>query len=88
MTPRKTYLQGWTLYPVEAFTHHVQGAAAGLLAATGQPGMIALASIWTALYLAYQALTYLRKSDSPGLDVTDYMMGFGIAGAISVAVGT
>ena len=84
---RKTYLEGWRLYPLSMAGHHVQGAAAGAGAITGSPGLVATAALWTALYVAYQGLSVLRKADSPGLDIADYLAGFGagVAGALVIA---
>ena len=75
---RKSYVGGWRLYPWCMAGHHVQGAGVAVAASTGQPSMIAIAALWTVLYVGYQALSVLRKQDSPGLDIADFMMGFGI----------
>ena len=67
--------------------HHAQGAAVGAAATTGHPGAVAVAALWTGLYVAYQGLSVLRKSDSPGLDIADFLVGFGAGVAAVVATG-
>lgn len=81
---RTSYAQGWKLYPFSMAGHHAQGAAVPAAVHTGDAGMIAGAAIWTGLYIAYQGLSVLRKQDSPGLDIADFLAGFA-AGAIGVA---
>ena len=77
---RQTYTQGWAQYPAECAGHHIQGGLAGLSAFwIASPQGIALAALWTVLYVAYQGLSMVRKGDSAGLDVMDYMVGFGVA---------
>ena len=44
----------------------------------GPTGVIVAGVVWTGMYLAYQGLSVLRKEDSPGLDVADYMAGAGL----------
>ena len=82
---RSFYFEGFRLYPFQVAGHMLQGAGAALGAMFfGVQGMV-LAGIWTALYIAYQGLSVLRKSDSPGLDIADYMLGMSIgmaAGAV------
>jgi len=73
---RTGYLQGWKLYPAEFVGHHAQGAACGGLALTGAPPLMLAAALWTALYIAYQGLSVIRKGDSAGLDVADFLAGF------------
>ena len=75
---RGTYTEGWSLYPVCCLGHHVQGAIAAVAIALGSPGPFAAAIVWTVLFIAYQGLTWLRKRDSAGLDLSDYMVGFGL----------
>lgn len=84
MAKRTSFLQGFRLYPLCMAGHVGQGAAAAIaIVHGGTVGMVA-ASVWTALYIAYQGLSVLRKEDSPGLDIADYLAGFGIgiAGAV------
>ena len=81
MTPRTTYLQGWRLYPFSMAGHHAQGVAVGAAAFTGSPGLVAVAVLWLVLYVSYQGLSVVRKADSPGLDIADFLVGFG-AGVI------
>lgn len=84
---RTSYAQGWKLYPFSMAGHHLQGAAAAVavIYVATTPAIVA-ALVWTGLYVAYQGLSVLRKSDSPGLDIADYMAGFvvGTAGAVAV----
>ena len=63
--------------------HHVQGAAAMAAALSGDAGAQVAGCLWAALYTAYQALSVLRKQDSPGLDMADFLVGAG-AGAFLV----
>lgn len=81
---RKTYFQGWRLYPFSMAGHHVQGAGVAYAAWQGTAPLIALAALWAALYVAYQALSVLRKNDSPGLDIADFMAGFALC-AVALA---
>ena len=76
---RETYLGGWRLYPGAFIQHHLQGLGAGLIILLGNPKFGAFAALWTILYIAYQGLSWIRKKDSPALDLTDYMVGFGLA---------
>ena len=73
---RTTYIQGWSLYPFSALGHHLQGTAAALAILCGITPVMVVAVIWTLLYVAYQGLSVLRKADSPGLDIADYLAGF------------
>ena len=75
---RTRYIEGWTLYPAEAFGHHVQGAiVAGLIFIGSTTACMVAAILWTFLYVSYQGLSVIRKKDSAGLDVMDFMVGFG-----------
>ena len=80
---RKSYLDGWRAYPLCAAGHHVQGALAGI--GLCLPQFMPLAATWTALYVCYQALTWLRKKDTAGLDVTDYQVGMGVGFLVYLA---
>lgn len=75
---RTSYLDGFTRYPVSVIGHHAQGVVAAHAVLTGVPALMAAAAIWAGLYVAYQALTRLRKGDSAGLDVADFIVGFGL----------
>ena len=87
MAKRTSYLQGFWLYPLCMAGHIGQGAVAAAAIVHGTtPGMVA-GSVWTALYIAYQGLSVLRKEDSPGLDIADYMTGFGIGVGLAVLWG-
>ena len=83
MARRETYAQGWTLYPWSALGHHAQGAACAGAVLFGTPPVVAAALGWGALYVAYQGLSVLRKSDSPGLDIVDFMAGAGLGIGVS-----
>lgn len=72
---RHNYLEGWKIYPKEAFGHHVQGAIAGVLLFMGVP-FLAASVLWTIMYIAYQGFSLIRKGDSAGLDVADFLVGF------------
>ena len=85
MAARTTYAAGWRLYPLSVVGHHVQGSMAAVAATVATPASITVAIIWTALYIAYQGLSVLRKEDSPGLDIADYLAGFG-AGLAGLAI--
>ena len=85
---RATYLQGWRLYPVSMTGHHAQGAAVAWAAYQGTAPLIALSALWAALYVAYQGLSVLRKNDSPGLDIADFMAGFAVGVAVAVVLET
>ena len=76
---RTSYFEGFRLYPFSVAGHIAQGAGAGVGIVCGGVTGIVLAATWTALYVAYQGLSVLRKSDSPGLDIADYMTGLGAA---------
>ena len=82
---RTTYVEGWKNYPFSAAGHHLQGTAAMVGIMEGSDRFLVLGVVWTALYLAYQGLSVLRKKDSPGLDVCDYMVGAG-AGIIGTVL--
>jgi len=86
-TQRTSYLQGWKLYPKEFVGHHVQGAACGGLALTGAQPLMLAAFLWTMLYIAYQGLSVIRKGDSAGLDVADFIAGFWV-GMVGYALGS
>ena len=88
---RTSYVQGATMYPACFAGHHIQGAgaAAAIVApAVPDPQYIAASCSWTVIYIAYQGLSLPRKQDSPGLDIADYMMGFGlgIVGSITLKI--
>ena len=74
---RTSYIEGIKLFPVEFVGHHAQGAGAAVATLAGGANEIAAAAVWTGLYVAYQALTRIRKGDAAGLDVADYIAGFG-----------
>lgn len=78
MAKRTTYLEGWKLYPVSAFGHHVQGTLVSLGIVLAPINIVIIALFWTVLYISYQGLSVLRKEDSPGLDIADFMVGAGI----------
>ena len=89
---RQSYKQGWDLYPKSMVFHHVQGTVAmmAILLAHLIPAMtfsiITVAGLWTALYIAYQGYSVIRKKDAAGLDIKDYMTGSGIGVALSVLI--
>ena len=87
MAKRTTYAEGWELYPFSAAGHHVQGAIVMAAVLEGPPEAIVAGALWTGLYIAYQALSVLRKEDSPGLDIADFMAGAGVGIVGSVAAG-
>ena len=76
---RKTYIEGWKIYPWQCGSHHGQGAIAATLILLAPLPWMVLALVWAAYYVAYQALTRWRKGDSAGLDVCDWMMGMAAA---------
>ena len=84
---RMTYLDGWRLYKSAFIQHHIQGWLAGGAILFGETQQMYFGLMWTFLYVAYQALSYLRKQDSPSLDITDYMVGMGIAYAVFIIFG-
>ena len=84
-TRRQTYSQGWTMYPLCCAGHHAQGLVAALGVLLGNWQVVVAALFWTTLYIAYQALSVLRKQDSPGLDVADYLAGAGAGVGIAAA---
>jgi len=73
---RNSYFEGWKLYFWSALGHHAQGAATAIALMTQDAGGIAAACVLTFLYVAYQSLTLIRKGDSAGLDVADFIAGF------------
>ena len=73
---RETYRQGWTRYQWSFIGHHIQGAAAALGVCSGDERAMTAGALWTVLYISYQGLTVIRKGDSAGLDVADYLVGF------------
>ena len=75
---RETYLEGWKLYPWCMLGHHAQGILVGIALIVGSMKAVIISLVWIALYITYQSLSVLRKKDSPGLDISDFMMGFGI----------
>ena len=77
-TQRVSYFQGAKLYPMCMLGHHIQGALAGTAILLGGVSWIVLACVWTALYISYQGLSVIRKKDSAGLDMADYISGMGI----------
>ena len=82
---RTNYLEGWKIYPAEAFGHHVQGFLVSLAIVHGPDWRWVFgAGLWAILYVAYQGLSVIRKRDSAGLDVMDLMTGMVIAMAVSL----
>ena len=73
---RKTYFEGMKLYPGRMLNHHLQGLVACLLILGSSTSYMVLGVTWTVLYISYQGLSMVRKKDSAGLDVMDYMVGF------------
>lgn len=84
---RQSYLAGWTLYPLCCLGHHLSGLLTALAALSRDPAITVAGAMYLALYIAYQALSVLRKADSPGLDIADFMVGFG-AGLAGIGIGT
>ena len=82
---RQSYVDGWRQYPACCAGHHAQGYLAGVAVANGDPAIMAAAAVWSGLYVAYQALTRIRKGDAAGLDVLDFMVGMGAAFALAGA---
>ena len=82
---RQSYWEGLTLYPLEFFGHHLQGIVVAWSIAFGTLPVIVAAVMWAWLYACYQALTFLRKKDSAGLDVLDFMVGYGLTILVIVA---
>ena len=82
---RKTYADAVKLYPGCMLGHHVQGFLVAGLCAIGSPTYLVTAGLWTALYIAYQGLSVIRKHDSAGLDCMDFMVGLG-AGTVVMGV--
>lgn len=81
---RQSYTQGWKLYAIECAGHHAQGSLVGAGLVMGSPSVIAAACLWTVLYIAYQGLSVIRKKDSAGLDVQDFMVGAGVGLAVGL----
>lgn len=76
---RSKYVEGWRQYPKSAFGHHVQGAFAGLLTCVVKtPEALVVAGILALSYIAYQGLSVIKKKDAAGLDVMDFLVGFGL----------
>lgn len=73
-----SYFGRFRLYGWSCIGHISQGAAAGVLAATGH---WAIALIWMSGYLAYQSLSFARKisdtghGDTAGYDSYDFVVG-------------
>ena len=82
---RTTYKQGWMLYPWSMAGHHIQGFIASIFILSDIRNLVTWGIVWTIGYLAYQGYSVLQKKDSPGLDVMDYLVGFG-AGGIAFAI--
>ena len=82
---RQTYAEGWKLYPVSMIIHHIQGLGVAVAILLGSLNIQILSFLWGLMYIAYQGLSVLRKKDSPGLDIYDFIMGMGF-GAIIVVV--
>ena len=78
MAKRTTYLEGWKLYPVSAFGHHIQGTLVAIALMFAPLNIVTVSLLWTVLYISYQGLSVLRKEDSPGLDIADFMAGAGV----------
>ena len=76
-----TWFGRWRLYGWSCAGHVAQGAACGVLWASGL-GLWPVAVVWLAGYLAYQALSFARKvstegrGDTAGLDAFDAVVGF------------
>ena len=88
MSKRKTYIDGWKMYPWCCLGHHVQGAAViGCILYGSVPVMVA-GAVWMALYVSYQGLSMVRKKDSAGLDVSDFMAGIILGSILMLAVST
>ena len=81
MNGRNTYLDGIKCYPWCMAGHHAQGMLCGAFLFNGQ---WALSLLWAMLYVSYQGLSVIRKKDSAGLDVMDFMVGLGIVTLIGI----
>ena len=79
---RKTYREGWKLYRDAMLSHHAQGASAAGMILWMEVQWQFFGMIWAILYISYQALSVLRKQDSAGLDVLDFMVGAGLTASI------
>ena len=85
MTPeRMTYLDGARLYPWCFAGHHLQGMWCGVLVYFD---LWLPALLWTLLFVAYQGLSVIRKGDSAGLDVMDFMAGLGVSATVAHILG-
>ena len=84
---RQSYRQGWDLYPWSMAGHHVQGALSSAGIFSGNEDLANSGLAWCFMYVAYQGLSVIRKKDSAGLDVLDFMVGFGIVVACSFGIG-
>lgn len=63
-------------------SHHLQGATAAQLILLHNIEWQLFGLMWAVLYVAYQGLSVLRKQDSAGLDVLDFMVGAAIIASI------
>ncbi|MCY4258802.1 MAG: hypothetical protein OXC91_00875 [Rhodobacteraceae bacterium] len=86
-TQRTSYRQGWKLYPFEFLGHHIQGAICGFLILTGAAALMLAAAVWALLYVAYQGLSVIRKGDSAGLDVADFLVGLWLGIILGLVAG-
>lgn len=89
MKQRETYFEGVKLYPGRMANHHFQGYLAVIFVFTEVVPMMVMGILWTLLYIAYQGLSLVRKKDSAGLDIMDYMVGslLGLAVCIPIYLG-
>ena len=77
---RTTYAEGWRLYPWSMAGHHVQGFIASVFMLSSAFSLNVWGTGLLILYVAYQATSVLRKKDSPGLDIADFMVGYFVGG--------
>ena len=84
---RETYVEGWKLYPVSMIGHHIQGVLVAMGILLGSQAVLIASVSWMVLYVSYQGLSVPRKKDSPGLDIADFMAGFGF-GLVAASIWT
>lgn len=82
MKQRESYLEAWTLYRWCFIGHHIQGAIVACLILTNYVPWMVTGCVWVFLYACYQGFSVIRKRDSAGLDISDFMAGYAIGVAV------
>ena len=83
--PARNWGKWWYAYIAHFATGAISGAGVGAAISTGNP-IYALAFLVSVLVQVRQTIEFLRRFDTPGVDLGDHLAGFVCAGLITAGV--